>query len=267
MGLGFFLYLLRVNYVFKEEIINILISKEELTQRGLFDLEMLEAKISALLSDGKVSHVSIDLSAFEQIYSNTVRELIKINHSLLAAGKKLTVIAPQQKIFDNLCRAGADKRINIVRTQESPKTKELPETIEVLDIEGFPEIEEVLPEIEEVLQEIEEISLIEEIPLEELSKPEPKFTRVSSEIPIEDEYDYDDLEDLENLEDLKRAWKRKSRRKSPLPMIFITFIFIALVSFSTAILTGLISTSELIERFENLFGDNVEYVEEQEFDI
>ncbi|MDR0303629.1 MAG: hypothetical protein LBH98_02510 [Chitinispirillales bacterium] len=100
------------------------------------------------------------------------------------------------------------------------------------------------------------------------SNPEIKFLHVDNELLYNEEEFYDDEVDDEVLENFKRAFRKKHGKEHVLPKIIFTIILVALVSFATAVFTGLVSTSELIEKFEELvsktpFGSD-EYDEPEE---
>ena len=93
----------------------------ELAEDELLDAVALEAKATEISKSG-AKYISIDLSSLDYIYSDSINKFIGINRSFISVLGKLALIAPHQKVFEILCRAGADKQMNIVRSFEELQT-------------------------------------------------------------------------------------------------------------------------------------------------
>jgi len=93
----------------------------ELADDELLDAVALEAKATEISKSG-VKYISIDLSSLDYIYSDSINKFIGINRSFISVLGKLALVAPHQKVFEILCRAGADKQMKIVRSFEELQT-------------------------------------------------------------------------------------------------------------------------------------------------
>jgi anti-anti-sigma regulatory factor len=87
----------------------------------LLDAVALEAKASEISKSG-AKYISIDLSSLDYIYSDSINKFIGINRSFISIFGRLALVAPHQKVFEILCRAGADKQMKIVRSFEELQT-------------------------------------------------------------------------------------------------------------------------------------------------
>lgn len=204
-------------------------------------------------------------------------------------GAKLAIVAPHQKVMDILCRAGADKKIKIFRSIDELHTISQTFTKEEFSEENVSGLKQKKFDPLDKLNEISNETLINEISvktsLEEKQNVAPntdnkiKFSHIDGDIlPFEEDINTQEEIGDKELENLKKAFRRKHRRKSGSPKFIIIIIFIALASFSGAVFTGFISTSELIgfiskilpyksETDETPLEETEEYTQENGFSI
>lgn len=128
----------------------------ELADDELLDAVALEAKATEISKSG-AKYISIDLSSLDYIYSDSINKFIGINRSFISIFGRLVLVAPHQKVFEILCRAGADKQMKIVRSFEelqmlsdilagNPADVEVPKTVpeKTKFVDDFSDLKQIL---------------------------------------------------------------------------------------------------------------------------